>query len=87
MCKAILRQQWHDQGIYQVQVTALNPQPARLQFELFDDEQNRHAQEINQVMDSINQRYGAFTLTPARLLSKSSMPDVIAPAWQPKGPR
>jgi DNA polymerase-4 len=38
-------------------------------------------------MDAINQRYGEFALTPARLLNRSSMPNVIAPAWKPFGHR
>jgi len=86
LCRQVLQRQWHGQAIHQVQVTALNPQPAHLQMELFaEHDPRRHA--LNQVMDTINQRYGDFTLTPARLLSRSKMPDVIAPAWQPSGPR
>ena len=42
---------------------------------------------VNGVMDSINERYGEFTLAPARLLNRSSMPNVIAPAWKPYGHR
>jgi DNA polymerase-4 len=38
-------------------------------------------------MDTINQRYGAMTLASARLLRRSSMPDVISPAWKPSGHR
>ena len=44
-------------------------------------------QQLNGVMDSINERYGEFTLAPARLLNRSSMPNVIAPAWKPTGHR
>ncbi|MCF6218098.1 MAG: DNA polymerase IV [Gammaproteobacteria bacterium] len=86
LCHQVFQRQWHGQGIYQVQVTALNPQPAHLQMELFTERDPRRYA-LNQVMDSINQRYGDFTLAPARLLSRSKMPDVIAPAWQPSGPR
>jgi DNA polymerase-4 len=39
------------------------------------------------VIDQINQRYGELTVGPARLLNRSSMPNVIAPAWKPDGPR
>jgi len=42
---------------------------------------------LNAVMDCINLRYGEFTLAPARLLNRSSMPNVIAPAWKPHGHR
>jgi len=38
-------------------------------------------------MDAINQRYGEFALAPARLLNRSDMPNVIAPAWKPHGHR
>ena len=31
--------------------------------------------------------YGEFALAPARLLNRSSMPNVIAPAWKPYGHR
>jgi len=43
--------------------------------------------EINTVMDEVNERFGEFTLAPARLLNRSSMPNVIAPAWKPGGVR
>lgn len=86
LCREVFQRQWHGQGLHQVQVTALNPQPARQQLELFLENQP-HNDGINQLMDTINQRYGAFTLAPARLLARSAMPDVIAPAWQPTGPR
>lgn len=87
LCRKMLKQQWHGQGIHQVQVTALDPKPAGLQMELFSEYPKTTNQRLNQVMDSVNQRYGAFTLAPARLLEKSEMPDVIAPAWQPTGVR
>ena len=38
-------------------------------------------------MDQVNRKYGEFTLAPARLLQRSSMPNVIAPAWKPSGHR
>jgi DNA polymerase-4 len=41
----------------------------------------------NAAMDRINTRYGEFTLAPARLLNRSTMPNVIAPAWKPFGHR
>jgi len=42
---------------------------------------------LHQAMDAINDRYGEFTLSPARLLQRSDMPNVIAPAWKPDGHR
>jgi DNA polymerase-4 len=40
-----------------------------------------------QTMDRINNKYGEFTLAPATLLERSTMPNVIAPAWRPDGHR
>ena len=84
--KKILRANWQGEGIHQVQVTALDPHPAAIQLELFEDPLADHSGS-NRVMDAINQRYGEFALTPARLLNRSSMPNVIAPAWKPFGHR
>ncbi len=38
-------------------------------------------------MDAVNRRYGELVLAPARLLNRSSMPNVIAPSWKPFGHR
>ncbi len=86
LCRQVMRDDWRGEGIFQVQVTALAPQPFRNQRELFiDDETRRDA--VHRVMDRINGRYGDFTLAPGRLLGRSTMPDVIAPAWKPHGHR
>jgi len=84
--KQVLRHHWRGEGVHQVQVTALDPHPAAVQLELFIEPLPDHSGS-NQVMDAINQRYGEFALTPARLLNRSSMPNVIAPAWKPFGHR
>ncbi len=84
--KQILRYHWQGEGVHQVQVTALDPHPAAIQLELFAEPVPDHS-DSNRVMDTINQRYGEFALTPARLLNRSSMPNVIAPAWKPFGHR
>lgn len=81
LCRWVLKNNWHGEPVSQVQVTALDPQPGRCQLTLFD--RYDKADQLNQVMDSINQRYGEFTLAPARLLQRSTMPNVIAPAWKP----
>lgn len=80
----ILNEYWHAQGIHQIQVTASDPHAVHRQLELFSakPEHTHH-----QVMDEINDRYGEFCLAPARLLQRSSMPNVIAPAWKPFGHR
>jgi DNA polymerase IV len=86
LCDEVLDHYWQGRGIHQVQVTALDPRPADQQRELFDDSPG-DTSAVHAVMDRINQRYGEFTLAPARLLKRSSMPNVIAPAWKPHGHR
>ena len=86
LCRRVIDEAWSGQGVHQVQVTALNPVNTGSQLELFnatDDTQD----EVNAVMDAVNQRYGELVLAPARLLNRSSMPNVIAPAWKPSGHR
>lgn len=86
LCREVLTHYWRGRGTHQVQVTALDPRPADEQFELFEKSAPAHGA-LNVVMDRVNQRYGEFTLAPARLLNRSSMPNVIAPAWKPHGHR
>lgn len=85
LCRYLLYNQWHGEGIHQVQVTALQPGPCGQQLELFYAKPEFN--DYNTVMDAINQHYGEFTLAPARLLNRSDMPNVIAPAWRPDGHR
>ena len=80
-----LNQHWRGQGIWQIRIVALNP-GAPCQSDLFQRKHPRR-QRAHRAMDEINQRYGAMTLAPARLLDRSSMPDVISPAWKPEGHR
>jgi DNA polymerase-4 len=83
--EAWFRSNWRGQGIWQIRIVALNP-AAPCQADLF---QRKHParQRAHCAMDGINTRYGAMTLAPARLLGRSSMPDVISPAWKPLGHR
>lgn len=86
LCRGMLQEHWHGQGVSQVQVTALDPRVSHSQFDLFlPDTHRRDA--LNTVMDAINVRFGEYTLAPAPLLHRSSMPNVIAPAWKPLGHR
>jgi DNA polymerase-4 len=88
-CERVIADYWHGEGIHGVQVTALDPRPAQLQMEMFVDDpalENKQ-QHVNAVTDAVNRRYGEFTLAPAQLLNRSSMPNVIAPAWKPYGHR
>ena len=89
LCKMVLALHWQGEGIHQVQVTALDPQPERMQLDLFaaNSQNKQSSQRLNEAMDKINRRYGELTLSPARLLNRSKMPNVIAPVWKPDGLR
>ncbi len=76
---------WQGQGIWQIRIIALDPKQA-LQGDMFHRKSAKR-QRVHTVMDSINNRYGNLTLASARLLDRSSMPDVIAPSWKPSGHR
>jgi DNA polymerase-4 len=86
LCTRVLCEQWSGEGVHQVQVTALDPRPARNQLELFGADTQRR-DHVNAALDAVNDRYGEFALAPARLLHRSKMPNVIAPAWKPFGHR
>ena len=87
--KTFVQNDWAGEGVHQVQVTALDPHSVTGQLLLFDsnDDDVQYGKTYHHVMDDINQRYGEFSLAPARLLKRSSMPNVIAPAWKPYGHR
>lgn len=87
LCQRFTSQYWLGQGVWQVQVTALNPHSEQ-QLDLFCDVSSNNKQsQLNNTIDQINQRYGEFTIAPSRLLKRSEMPNVIAPAWKPFGHR
>ena len=89
LCRYVLNRYWQGEGISQVQVTALDPRPASLQLDMFADDplELEQQMQLNETIDHINDRYGELTLAPARLLNRSSMPNVIAPSWKPSGHR
>lgn len=82
----ILSQSWFGQPVCQIQVTALDPNPSGLQLDLFI-KPNHKKEDLLDVIDDINAKFGDFTIAPVPLMSRSSMPKVIAPAWKPKGHR
>lgn len=86
LCLQFMEDYWRQQPVSQVQVTALDPRPDNQQLDFFmtNDTQRRR---VNAVVDNINEIYGNYTVTPARLLGRSSMPNVISPAWKPFGHR
>ena len=79
LCHKVVCGYWQGEGVFQVQVTALDPRPAKGQMEFFGEEEDRFHR-LNKAMDAINDRYGEFTLTRASLMHRSDMPNVIAPA-------
>ena len=84
----MILERWTGEGISQIQVTAIKPRISEQQIDFLEDRnQNIHIREKNRVMDSINERYGDLTIAPSNLIKRSSMPDVIAPAWKPTGHR
>jgi len=86
LCLFFLKMNWQGEGVYQVQVTALDPRPAKQQLELFSPNKSKR-NSLCVTIDSINERYGEFSVSPARLMHRSKMPNVIAPAWKPFGHR
>lgn len=86
LCRNTLKQYWRGEAIKQVQVTALNPQIKGGQLDMFS-EQHLKRDLANQVMDKINNRYGESVVAPGRMLKRSTMPNVISPAWKPFGHR
>ncbi|MDH3309557.1 MAG: DNA polymerase IV [Gammaproteobacteria bacterium] len=86
LARKFLRRRWHGTAVTHVQVTALHLRSASGQLELFPAADTRRARRFGAI-DRINLRYGEFTLAPATLLARSTMPNVIAPAWRPDGHR
>ncbi len=85
-CAHLLAQRWRGEPAYQVAVRALDPKQTGNQRDLFEVPPERQSQ-VNAVMDRINDKYGRWTLMPARMLNKSATPDVISPSWKPSGLR
>ena len=71
-------------GVYQVQVTAINLEQINNQRDLFFNNQN-DKNNIDNIIDDINNKFGDLMLRPARLSSEFESPDVISPSWRPKG--
>lgn len=87
LAREVFTAQWSGEGVHQVQITALAPGALQhQQLDLFA-EAEEESEGLNGVMDQINQRYGEFTLAPASILERSTMPNVISPAWRPSGHR
>jgi DNA polymerase-4 len=86
LARQFLRQRWCGGAVTHVQVTAAELRPASGQLDLFPEGDNRGTRRSSAI-DRINLRYGEFAIAPATLLGRSTMPNVIAPAWRPDGHR
>lgn len=53
------------------------------QLPLFRKDQRKR--ELIHTIDSINDRYGEFTITRGRLLEPTTGSGVISPSWRPSG--
>lgn len=85
LAKQVVATYWQGEPVAQVQITALDPKPIAQQLDFFSDAPLHEA--LNQAVDAVNDRFGEFKLAKARLLNRSTMPNVIAPAWKPEGHR
>jgi DNA polymerase IV len=83
---SMLEKTWSGEPVGQVQITALDPHPCAQQKDFFVQNDIRR-ECLNAAVDRVNDRFGEFTLAAARLLHRSDMPNVIAPAWKPDGHR
>jgi DNA polymerase-4 len=82
----LIDQNWNGEPVSQIQVTALDPSGIGCQFDFFEKD-NSKRELLYATLDEINDQYGEFTIAPASMLNRSSMPNVIAPAWKPYGHR
>ena len=88
LVSATLEECWYANIPYRkVQITATKLVRAR-QMDLFQKPAKEEIKKdiVATVMTSINEKYGFATLRPASI-QKMASPDVIAPSWQPSGPR
>ncbi|WP_273150770.1 DNA polymerase Y family protein [Methylophaga thiooxydans] len=87
ICQEFVEKYYQHQQCRQVQVTALSPEHGKQQDLFIDNEAKQKRDSLNQALDDINERYGEFTVAPMRVIGRSEMPNVIAPAWKPTGHR
>ncbi len=85
LCVRAVVEKWNCKGVHQVQVTATKLIKVG-QADLFGNI-NQAEIKINKVIDEVNARFGEFALSPAKLMNRSTMPNVIAPSWKPFGHR
>jgi len=86
LAKFLIDQRWNGEPISQIQVTALDPGKSGFQIDMFS-QPNDKRELLYSIIDEINHKFGEFTIAPTTMLNRSSMPNVIAPAWKPYGHR
>lgn len=82
----LIYQSWNGEPVSQIQVTALDPSKTGFQLDMFS-KVDPLRELLYSAVDSINDKYGEFTIAPLSMLDRSQMPNVIAPAWKPYGHR
>lgn len=87
LCMDFVDTYYLGQECRQVQVTALSPEHGKQQDLFINSQAKQKRESLNQALDNINERYGEFTVAPMRVIGRSEMPNVIAPAWKPTGHR
>jgi DNA polymerase-4 len=87
LCMDFVETYYFGQECRQVQVTAISPEHGKQQDLFIDNDAKQKRDSLNKALDNINQRYGEFTVAPMRVVGRSEMPNVIAPAWKPTGHR
>jgi len=78
-----LDEYWKGEGVFQCQLTALDPLPEKLQPDLFEDNRSVKQDKVNSAVDSVNQKFGKKVLTRASRIKQLEVSDVISPAWRP----
>ena len=87
LCKRFLKECFDGKVARQVQITAVEPRHGS-QPDLFaETEMTEKRTQLNHALDEINGKFGDFTVAPMRVIGRSEMPNVIAPAWKPTGHR
>lgn len=69
-CQRLLRQYWQGEGVRQIRITALDPQPYSQGDLLNRPESNQRA---NRVMDAVNKRFGRQTMQYAKRLEQGDI--------------
>lgn len=84
LCKRFLRQHWFGEVVQQVHIHGNTPAPAGAQPDFFAGTSDDNSGS-NQVMDNINEQFGAFTLHRGLMNAQAQNAPIISPAWARNG--